>query len=180
MRRRYLLAAAASLGWLLAHLGAYGTRTDWAALTRGYLAIGTAFAALWPGRFGLGIGTPASSTWAVLSPLAFWLAALGARTPYLAPFDPQRALHIWLCLDITLSFAALPLLALALSLRHVWAGPARLRATLLGASAGLWAGATMNLHCPNVDGLHVALGHGVPVLLATLFGTVVLARTARA
>lgn len=145
-----------------------------------FLAIGTAFAALWPGRFGLGIAVRANATWAVLSPLAFWIAALGARAPYLAPFDPQRGLHILLCLDLTLTFAALPLLALSLGLRRVLAGPARLRATLLGASAGLWAGTTMNLHCPNVDGLHVALGHGLPVLLATLFGAVVLARTARA
>ena len=86
VRRRQLLAVAASLGWLLVHLRAYGLRTDWDALTAGYaalelalpllLAIGAGFAALWPGRFGLRIGVRASAAWAVLSPLAFWLAAL--------------------------------------------------------------------------------------------------------
>jgi hypothetical protein len=72
------------------------------------------------------------------------------------------------------------LLAAALVLRRAFAAQARQRATLVGASAGLLAGTTMNLHCPNVDALHVALGHGLTVLVATLFGALVLARTARA
>jgi len=37
----------------------------------------------------------------------------------------------------------------------------------------------MNLHCPNVDVLHVAIGHGTPVLLAALFGALVLSRSTR-
>jgi hypothetical protein len=38
----------------------------------------------------------------------------------------------------------------------------------------------MNLHCPNVDGAHVMLGHGIPVVIAALVGALVLARWSKA
>jgi hypothetical protein len=38
----------------------------------------------------------------------------------------------------------------------------------------------MNLHCPNVAPLHVLMGHGLPVLVATLLGALVLGYRTRA
>jgi hypothetical protein len=44
----------------------------------------------------------------------------------------------------------------------------------------LFAGATMNLHCPNVAPAHVLLGHGLPVIVAALLGGFVLVLRAKA
>ena len=56
----------------------------------------------------------------------------------------------------------------------------RWRSALVGAAIGLFAGATMNLHCPNVAPLHVLMGHGLPVVVATLLGALVLGYRTRA
>jgi hypothetical protein len=49
----------------------------------------------------------------------------------------------------------------------------------VGGAVGLCAGATINLHCPNVAHAHVLVGHGVPVVVATLLGALVVSRWAR-
>jgi len=44
----------------------------------------------------------------------------------------------------------------------------------------LFCGATMNLHCPSVDAAHVSLAHGIPVLVASALGALLLGRWVRA
>jgi hypothetical protein len=85
-----------------------------------------------------------------------------------------------LCFDLTAVWAAGPLLGAALALRGAFAVGARWRSALLGTAIGLFAGAVMNLHCPNVAPLHMLFGHGLAVVAATLVGAFVLTYRTRA
>jgi hypothetical protein len=118
---------------------------------------------------------------ALLGPLSYWLLALGMPPPHAAQ---PGTLGFWLgsllCMDITLSWAAAPLLLVALSLRRAFPSQAVSRSALVGAAIGLLSGGAINLHCPNVDPWHLLAGHGVPVLAAALLGAGLLARWTRA
>lgn len=70
--------------------------------------------------------------------------------------------------------------AAQITLVGAFAAGARWRSALVGAGIGLFAGATMNLHCPNVAPAHLLLGHSLPVVVAALLGALVLALRARA
>ena len=189
IRRRRWIALGLSSAWLLTHLVVYGVRQDLATLAPGYVAVqiglpfGVAAAslsvALSPGKLGLGVSVGALAALVFLGPLSFWLAAFAMHVPSgLLGDDGMFAALV--CFDITLLWAVLPLLAAAFALRRSFAGGAVWRSALIGATAGLFSGAAMNLHCSNVDPLHMALGHGVPVVLSALIGAFVLARWLRA
>jgi hypothetical protein len=85
-----------------------------------------------------------------------------------------------LCFDITLAWVAVPLVAAAAVLRGAFAAGGRFRSALVGAAIGLFVGATMNLHCPNVAPSHMLFGHGVSVVVAALAGAFALAHLTRA
>jgi hypothetical protein len=190
VRARRAAALCVSLAWLGVHLAVYGVRTDLMSLPLLYAAtqilvpIALAFTALavatGPGKLGLGPSISVVVTLAVLGPASFVLIALGAPIPR-APLASEGSL--WLgalvCLDITLVWAAVPLLVAALSLRHAFPVASRWRAATVGGSCGLVSGAVMNLHCPNVDPFHIALGHGIPVIVATVIGAVLMSRWVR-
>jgi negative regulator of sigma F NrsF-like protein len=131
------------------------------------------------GQLGLGASISAVITLSVLGPASFLLIALGAPEPHPPPGGGNFWLGAFVCFDITLSWAAVPLLAAALSLRHTYPVAAGWRAALVGAASGLFSGAVMNLHCPSVDRFHIALGHGIPVLVATIIGAIVVSRWVR-
>lgn len=190
-RGRRWAAVGASLAWLAAHLAVYGVRQDFGQLSPAYIAaqivLPVAFGAcclvvaLAPGKLGLGLGVGLVSTMALLGPLLFWVLALGMPVPYASAGSP---LGFWvssmLCLDITLAWAAAPLLVVALATRRAFATQAVGRSALLGAALGLLSGAAINLHCPNVDPWHMLAGHGVPVAVAALVGGLLVVRWARA
>jgi Negative regulator of sigma F len=190
-RRRRLAALGTGLAWLCAHLLVYGIRQDFAQLPAAYVAaqvvLPVAFGAscllvaLAPGKLGLGLGVGLVSAMALLGPVSFWLFALGMPPPH--PPVPGN-LGFWLgsllCLDITLSWAAAPLLLVAFALRKAFATQAAGRSALLGAAIGLLSGAAINLHCPNVDPWHLIAGHGVPVAAAALVGALLVMRWTRA
>ena len=190
VRKRRLAALAASLAWVGTHLVVYGIRSDLDSLSPVYivaqvflpfaLAVVSLMVALAPGALGLGMRIGVISALALVGPASFCLIALGAPAPYVAPEGAGALLGILVCFDITVAWAALPLLLAVLSLRGAFAAGSRLRSALVGAAAGLFAGATMNLHCPNVSSLHVLLGHGLPVILAAVAGALFLAFRARA
>jgi hypothetical protein len=189
--RRRAAALALSLGWLGSHLAVYGVRQDFAQLPAGYVVaqvvlpmfIGAAslVLALVPGRLGLGLGVGLVGAMALLGPLSFWLLAAGMPEPH--PPGP-RGLGFWLgsllCMDITLSWAAAPLLLVALSLRRAFAGAAAPRSALVGAGLGLLSGGAINLHCSNVSPWHMLAGHGIPVLVAAAVGALLCVRWTRA
>jgi hypothetical protein len=190
VRRRRLLALTGSVAWLAAHLAVYGIRSDLHSLPVPYVAAqvflpflvaaGSLVVALGSGKLGLGWKIGLVSALAVLGPLTFCLIALGAPVPGEFTNDAGSLLAMFVCFDITVAWIAVPLLFAALSLRAAFAGGARWRSALVGAGIGLSAGATMNLHCPNVASLHVLFGHGLPVIVATLLGAAVLTYRARA
>jgi hypothetical protein len=189
-RKRRLAALTGSAAWLLAHLAVYGIRSDLHALPRLYvvaqivlpflLAALSLFVALSHGKLGLGMKIGVISGLSLLGPLAFCLIGCGAPPPHLAEREESSALAILLCFDITVVWTALPLLCAALTLPGAFATAVRFRSALVGAAVGLFAGATMSLHCPKVAPLHLLLGHGLPVIVATILGAVVLAYRTRA
>jgi hypothetical protein len=189
VHRRRLTALALSVAWLGGHLAVYGVRTDLLSLPPLYaatqilvpftfavtaLAVATA-----SGPLGLGVSISAVITLCVLGPTSFLLIALGAPQPHAPPGGGDFWLGAFVCFDITLSWAAIPLLAAAMSLRKTYPVAAGWRAALVGAASGLFSGAVMNLHCPSVDRFHIALGHGIPVLAATIVGAIVVSKWVR-
>jgi hypothetical protein len=189
-RNRRVAALMLSVSWLAAHLTVYGLRADLASLPPLYIAVEIALpfalaaaslaVALGVGRLGLGLSIAALSALAILGPLSFWLMAAGAPLPRVPEANSDSWLGAFVCMDITLAWAGVPILCAALSLRRAFPVAAGFRSALVGAACGLFAGAVMNLHCANVDRFHMLLGHAVPVLVAVLVGAFVLRRTARA
>jgi hypothetical protein len=113
----------------------------------------------------------------VLGPASFCAIAFGAPVPRLA--IPATLVDSVVCFDITVACVAVPLLCAAITLRGAFAAGARWRSALVGGSIGLFAGATMNLHCPNVAPVHMLLGHGFAVVAAVALGALVLVLRAR-
>lgn len=188
VRRRRVLALIGGVSWIVAHLAVYGIRTDLTALPFLYvaaqivlpalLATASLIVALGPGRLGLGFKFGLVSTLAVVGPASFCFIAFGAPVPHEA--EPATLVDTFLCFDITLAGVAVPLLCAAITLRGAFAAGARWRSALVGAGIGLFAGATMNLHCPNVAPTHMLLGHGLAVVVAALLGALALVLRARA
>jgi hypothetical protein len=189
-RRRQAAALGVSLAWLATHLTVYGIRTDFQQLPPAYVAAQVAlpfafgFASLLvaaaPGRLGLGLGISVIASLALLGPLSFWLFAATLTPPYQAAPGNGFWVSSLLCLDITLAWAAAPLLLAALAVRRAFPAGAAWRSALVGSALGLLSGAAINLHCPNVNPAHLLAGHGVPVVVAALVGALVVARWARA
>jgi hypothetical protein len=191
VKQRRLAALVGSLCWLAAHLAVFGVRKDLDQLPVAYaaaqvllpfaFAVLSLFIALGSGRLGLGLKVSLISALAFLGPASFVLVAIGAPVPVgEGPEGLASLVRIFVCFDLTVAWAAVPLLLAALTLRGAFASSARWRSALVGAGAGLFAGATMNLHCPNVAPVHMLLGHGMPVIIATLAGALLLALRARA
>lgn len=190
VQKRRRAAFAGSAAWLLTHLIVYGVRSDFRGLPWLYVAAqvllpflvasASLFAALAYGKLGLGAKIGLVSGLVLLGPAAFCLVALGAPLPHVAESDESSLLGILVCFDITVAWTAVPLLCAALALPGAFATGVRWRSALVGAAIGLFAGATMNLHCPNAAPLHVLTGHGLPVIVATILGAVVLGYRTRA
>jgi len=190
VRKRRMAALIGSLAWVGTHLAVFGIRRDFAELSFAYvaaqvllpfaLALLALVVALGRGKLGLGLRLGIVSAFAVLGPASFALIAAGLPASGEVPGGVATPINVLLCFDLTVAWAAVPLLFGALTLRGAFAAATRWRSALVGAGAGLFAGATMNLHCPNVAPLHMVFGHGLPVIVATVAGAVLLAARARA
>jgi hypothetical protein len=188
VQRRRVAALVGGLSWLGVHLAVYGIRTDLSGLPFTYvaaqialpvlLATSSLVVALGSGKLGLGLRIGLVSTLAILGPASFCLIALGAPVPRTP--ETGTLVDTVLCFDITVAWVAVPLLCAAITLRGAFAAGARWRSALVGAGIGLFAGATMNLHCPNVAPAHMLLGHGLAVVVAAALGAVALVLRARA
>jgi hypothetical protein len=109
--------------------------------------------------------------------LALWWVPLQTHTE-LAAVGPVSQLFKCLSLGLAVS---VPLLLVALwSLRHAWVSAAGWRGASLGAASGLVAVFALTLHCSSDFGGHIAIGHGAPLVLATLAGALLGLRWARA
>jgi FtsH-binding integral membrane protein len=164
VRRRRALAMAVALGVECALICALGLRT----MTTKVLLLGVVCPVLIAGvtlvlllrsrvtssRLGL--------TAAAASLLFFASSAAEAH----APSAPAAAAVT--CMMVTAVLLAGPLLLGALALRNAFPSGAAGRATTLGVAAGLLGAATIRLHCPHDDSIHIMLGHGLPILAAGL------------
>ena len=187
--KRRRLALGASVIWLGSNLALFGLRRDLGALPAPYLeaevvfpcllAAGCLALALARGRLGLGMKRALVAVVALLAPLAF--CVLAAATPIPDAHAPGSAslLAIFVCSNLTLAWAAPPLALAAATLRGAFPVASRWRSGLVGAAVGLFSGASINLHCPNVAHVHLLLGHGIPVAVATLLGALVVSHWAR-
>jgi hypothetical protein len=188
VRNRRIAALLGGISWLGVHLAVYGVRTDLSELPLTYVAAqmtlpvvlaGASLAvALGSGKLGLGLRVGLVSTLALLGPASFCIIALAAPVPRLP--EPKTLVDTVLCFDLTVAWMAIPLLCAASALRGAFVAGARWRSALVGAGIGLLAGATMNLHCPNVAPTHLLLGHGFAVMVAAALGALVLVLRARA
>jgi hypothetical protein len=188
-RRRRLLALGASVLWFGSNLALLGLRKDLPQLPPVYLeaevvlpcvlAAGCLAFALAAGRLGLGVKRAVVAVLVLLAPLAF--GVLVAATPIPDAHAPGSAspVAMFVCMSLTLAWAALPLALAATTLRAAFPVASRWRSGLAGAAVGLCAGATINLHCPNVAHVHMLIGHGLPVAVATLLGALVVSHWAR-
>ncbi len=178
------------MAWVMGNLAVYGLRPDLAALPLGYLAVQVVapfllaltalVGALHPGRFGLGFERRIVLGLTLSGPAAFALLAFAGPPLYPAGFRYGGLDGCLMCFNTTLIWAAVPLGLIALALRRAFVSGVPWRAALVGVSCGLLAGGTINLFCPNADPVHVMVGHGVPMLVTTLVGMVLMARWARA
>jgi len=190
VRIHRLAALTASSVWLLIHLAIYGVRIDIHELPELYVVVQVALpfmlaaaslsVAMSSGKLGLGSRIGLVTRLSILGPLAFCLIAIGAPSPYVPAPGAASLLGSLVCFDITVAWTAVPLACAALALSGAFASGARWRSALLGAAVGLFAAATMNLHCSNVAPLHVVLGHGLPVIVATVLGAIALGHRTRA
>lgn len=72
------------------------------------------------------------------------------------------------CMVVTTLLLSGPLVLGALAFRHAFPSGSAARAASLGVAAGLLGAATIRLHCPHDDSIHVMLGHGLPMVAAGL------------
>ena len=179
VKRRRRAALALSAGWLAVQFVAFGARGDLPQLPLAYvltLIIGPISAGLLAlvlavrrGAQGLGTRAALVGACAVLGPLGFMIAGLAMHAPYERGEQGSLMFGAY-CLNCTVVWALLPLVAAGLSLRGAFAASAGLRSALLGAGCGLVAAGLFTLHCPVVGRLHIALAHGGAALLAALIG----------
>jgi hypothetical protein len=188
-RQRRIAALALSAGWLGAHLAVYGVRSDLPTLPLVYvavqvvlplvLALASLAVAVRAGRLGLGVNIGLLMALALVGPISFWLMGGAAPLPRAPEADSDSWLNAFVCLDITLAWAAVPIVCAALGLRRAFPSASSWRSALVGSACGLFAGAIMNLHCANIDRFHLLFGHGSPVLVSVLAGAFLMQRLAR-
>lgn len=180
-RRR--LAMIAGLAWLGVLVLVLGLRNDLTVSPLVLAHVGlpallgacALYAALSPGRAGLGPSARTTVALAVGAPLAFALAAV-----VFPRFDDgHRLAAAFFCGDFGLLLGAVPLAALAWAQKRTCATSAPWRSALVGVSMGLIGAATLGMHCANGDGLHVALGHGWPVAVLGSAGFLLVSRVTR-
>lgn len=188
VQRRRLLALLLSASWVGVHLLIYGVRADVQRLPVSYLlahigwplllSIVSLGVALAKGPRGLGLPVVVLAALAVLGPLSFAALSIGVHAPPRMS-SPLSLVSIWVCFDITLVCSALPLVVAAWSLRKAFAAASSLRALLVGVAAGAFSAAMLNLHCENVEPLHMLLGHAAPTFLLAAVGAWGLSRVFR-
>ena len=184
VNRRRTIAVLLGLAWMGVILAFFGIRGDFFAnpLVLAHVILPAVFGAaalytaLSGGPAGVGPSIRPTLAFALLAPIAFVTTAL------LFPTSDGRAYFlraIFVCGDIVLFLGAVPLVALAWSLRHACVSSAPWRSTLVAVGVGMLGAAALGCHCTITDGLHVALGHGLPILVLGLVGWFVVRRVTR-
>lgn len=186
LRKR--LALVVSVVWIAVQFFAFGVRGDlarlpWAYLfvlcvapmSAGFIAVALAVRG---GSIGLGTRSALVSALAVLGPLSFMLSGFLMPFPYPNGEIGDLSFGAY-CLNCTVAWALLPIVAAGLALRNAFAASSVWRSALLGAGCGLIAAGLFTLHCPVVGKWHIAIAHGSAVLISAVIGGVCLAWATR-
>ncbi len=145
------------------------------------LAVGgalSAFGATWVaaarGKSMLGRPLPALIAVAVAAPLGLlaWAIMVACVDRGVVMTGGTTAQHMT-CLVLTVLLALAPFVALAYARRGSDPVHPRSLGAALGAAAGAWGGAMIDVHCGLTTIEHLALGHALPIVLMTLLGALV-------
>jgi hypothetical protein len=177
MRRAVaLVALAAWSGMVLFHWGVRPEISERSSFVAGQvimfaaLLVSAGLIAISPGRRGLGGPVWRSRIAAVGAPVAFMLIGL-AWLPSDSPGsfgDLGPGAAVGPCLLIGL-LVVVPILLVALwALRRTFPSAAGWRAAALGAAVGLVGSLVLTMHCGSPFGGHVALAHGLPIIIAVV------------
>jgi hypothetical protein len=188
VQRRRWVALGVVVLWALAQFGALGLRFDFSKLSFAYLAltflvplaiglIGLAVA-VQPGRLGLGPRGGLLTGLVVLGPLSVIGTAFLLPEPYPGGLAGDR-MAIFMCGNLALGWAAVPILGAALALRGAFAAAAVWRSALVGVACGLGAAVAAQVRCPITGGAHIAIAHGGVVVISALLGAFLLPRATR-
>jgi hypothetical protein len=112
----------------------------------------------------------------IAAPIIFVVAAM--CTPCFESAS-EVAWSSFLCGDALLVLALLPLGLFAWAHRRTAVAGAGFRGAIAGGAIGLVAAGFQALHCVHSDGLHVALGHGWPIIVLGLLGGLLVSRVTR-
>jgi hypothetical protein len=154
-------------------------RPRWFIIGTGIGWAGIALMATWLGaRRGRSmVGRPKALLWAAAVGTPLLLFAWSLLWNFLYPPTFQQCVdssglpRVGLkCLDLVLSTASLPLLALGLWRARLDPTHPGATGAALGAAMGAWAGFTIDLSCECTNPSHVLIGHVSPVMLLTLAG----------
>ena len=183
LRNRRALAVFVGLAWLLLTPLLWGYRSDipteQIAL---HIALPTALGvaalvfAFSSGTAGVGPALKQALLLGIGAPIIFVVAAM--CTPCFESAS-EVAWSSFLCGDALLVLALLPLGLFAWAHRRTAVAGAGFRGAIGGGAIGLVAAGFQALHCVHSDGLHVALGHGWPIVVLGLLGGLVVSRFTR-
>lgn len=183
LRNRRALALFVGLAWLLLTPLLWGYRSnippEQIAL---HIALPTALGvaalvlAFSPGKAGVGPALKQAIVLGIAAPVVFVVAAM--CTPCFESAS-EVAWSSFLCGDALLVLALLPLGLFAWAHRRTAVAGAGFRGAIAGGAIGLVAAGFQALHCVHNDGLHVALGHGWPIVVLGLLGGLLVSRVTR-
>jgi len=191
LKARRVVALAALVAWSGVVLLLWGFRPEMAersafvagqSILFGVLLVSAGLTAISPGRRGLGAPVTRVRIAAVAAPIAFMLVGL-SWLPSGSPgsfgeIGPWAA--IMPCLAIGLLVAGPMLLVALWSVQRAFPSAAGWRGAALGAAVGLVGSVVLTMHCGSPFGGHVALAHGLPIVMAGLAGGFLGPRVARA
>jgi hypothetical protein len=179
VRLQRLLLLGAAVLWpagVFAHYGGgwRGTGIDYVAAQFALWASSLLFAAwiaLSSGRRGVGRPVPWLRIAAIGAPILFMVLALFWLPPNAKPFgDVGPPAMLEGCFQIGLT-VAIPMLLLAVAaMRRSFPSGAIWRGAALGAACGLGGVVVLVLLCGSPYGGHIALAHGMPLVIAILVG----------
>lgn len=191
MRARRSMALAAAVAWPATVLLVWGLRPELAehssfvasqVVVFGALLFFSGFMAISSGRRGLGRPISRARLAALGAPVAFVLVGL-AWVPAGSPgsfgdIGPGAALMPCALLGL---LVVLPIVFVALwSMQRAFPSASAWRGAALGAAVGLLGSLALTLHCSSPFGGHVALAHGLPIVIAGLVGGLVGPKIVRA
>lgn len=182
-RKRRLLALALGAAWLSLIPILFGPRPDLGnaiVLAQVVLSFALGAAAL---SLAVSSRSPLGPTQRQAGVLALSSVAVFGAASLLAPCEQHGSsllFNAFVCGDVVLLFSLVPAALAAWALRRSAATGAGRHGALVGLGVGALAACALTMHCPQFDGFHMLLGHGLPVLVVAALSWLTLRRFLRA